>query len=198
MSSFFFFLQTIYHSPSARVCPLDYNCEAFGSVSGSRCLCIQQLTDWSEPLLSMFNIWKSFIKMEKYSLPPTHTHRERPHTLHIQTAFISSYWLLLYPVAWSDHTRQHRAASVFLPSSLVPSLHPSLAHPFPASIPQQHPPPNPLSPVSCLPFISFHLSSLLNSTAGIKAGCSDGVAAPPHKSIFTPLHISMLTNGLPF
>lgn len=59
-------------------------------------------------------------------------------------------------------------------------------------------PPNPESGVLCLPFIGFHLSSLLNSTTGIKAGCFDCVAAPLQKSIFTFLHISMLTIRLPF
>lgn len=46
----------------------------------------------------------------------------RPHSLHTKIPFISCYWLLLYPVAWLDHTRQHLTSSVFPPCSHAPSL----------------------------------------------------------------------------
>lgn len=83
---------------------------------------------------------------------------------------------------------------VCIPSLLTRTLPPSLT---PPPIPSFHTSsPAPPTPFSCLPFISFHLSSLLNSTTGIRVWCFDGAAAPRHKSIFTPLHISMLTNDL--
>ena len=105
----------------------------------------------------------------------------RPHSLHTEIPFISSYWLLLYPVAWLDHTRQGLTSSEFLPCSFAPSLPPLLARP-----PRPSSPPPPPTPLSCLPFISFHLSGLLNSTTGMRVRCFDGTAAPQHKSIFTP------------
>ncbi len=104
----------------------------------------------------------------------------RPHSLHIEFPFISPYWLLLYPVAWLDHTRQHLTSSVFLPL-LTHSQPPSLPH-SPTHSSSSAPP----TPFSCLPFISFHLSSLLNFTTGIRVWCFDGAAAPRHKSIVTP------------
>lgn len=87
----------------------------------------------------------------------THSHpgfSVRPHTLHIQTPFIFSYWLLLYPVAWLDHTRQHRTSSVFLPCSLAPT-HSLLPYPN-APPPSPHPPTqhHPSRVCLSLPFIS--------------------------------------------
>lgn len=61
----------------------------------------------------------------------------RPHSLHTEIPFMSLYWLLLYPVAWLDHTRQH-LAYIHPPRSQAPSL----AHPLPFLLPYVLPLPN--------------------------------------------------------
>lgn len=78
-------------------------------------------------------------------------------------------------VLWLDLTRGdkvlHRLYSYpahsHSPSPLLPSVLP-------------HRLPSPTKPLSCLPFISFHLSSLLNFTIGIRVWCFDGAAVPQH------------------
>lgn len=86
----------------------------------------------------------------------------RPHRPRPKIPFISSYWQLLYPLVWWDHTRQHLPSSVFLQHPPSPSSPlPYLLH-------------APLTWFLCLPFISFHLSSLLNSTTGIRVWRFDG------------------------
>lgn len=120
----------------------------------------------------------------------THT---RPHTLHVRASFISSYRLLLRYPDWTTPNNRHRlysSSALFKPPLLL--LPPRSLLPYPTNKPPLE---NPASVVQCLPFISFHLSGLLKSTTGIKAGGFNGAATPPQKSIFTSLHISVLTNG---
>lgn len=141
-----------------------------------------------------------FISPPHTALGHTFTHTaadtHRVHSLCIFTLLSSPPIDCCY-VLWRHWTTPNNTEHLLYSSLSRP---PVLCFHTPTTTPPapHHPPPNPASGVPCLPFISFHLSGLLNSTTGIKARCVDGVAAPRQKSIFTSLHISMLTNGLPF
>lgn len=144
-------------------------------------------------------LWCTHLHTHIYTHLPVLKHKKahtctgfslRPHRLLMEISFVSCYWLLLYPVAWLDHTRKHLTSSVFVLCSLAPSFtHPPTPSFYTSS-------PAPPTSFLCLPFISFHLSSLL--TPPLASEC-DALMVRSLLNInpYLPtLHIFMLTNDL--
>lgn len=96
----------------------------------------------------------------------SHMHRVLPETTYRDPFHLPLLTTVISCGLIGPHQTTSHTSSVFLPLARSLPRTPSLARP---PVPFLHAAsPAPPTPFSCLPFISFHLSSLLNSTTGIR------------------------------